>query len=268
MDRGNFLAHSRHLTLTDRPKICARNPRNISSDSVLPEDSASNLGYFRDSRPQDLSVFSDVPSHTSTTSLTSVISASGPKCFLKGTLLTSSSELKIPVEHLRIGTRVCSADGGQLQVIDVYCYKSSAHELADLVELTAGAACHVFTKSHRILMEGGRTKLAKDVKHGDKVLVTGKVPVPVTYMYTYTAEVDVYQLTFNPDEPVESFLPPDSQILSMGYAAEQRASRRSGGEAGRGGHGRTRRSGMHRRLERQEDTRDVQSIPDTHNSWT
>eukprot|EP00930_Biecheleria_cincta_P034384 TRINITY_DN23773_c0_g1_i1.p1 TRINITY_DN23773_c0_g1~~TRINITY_DN23773_c0_g1_i1.p1 ORF type:complete len:3127 (+),score=463.32 TRINITY_DN23773_c0_g1_i1:92-9382(+) len=265
MDRATFLARSRHFNSADRSKTHAWNLRKGSSNSVAPEDSASNLDYFQDARQQDLSAFSEVLSHTSTPSLTSVISASGsgPRCFYEGTILTSSSGLKVPVERLDTGTLVCSATGGQLRVMGVHRYDGRV----DLVCLAAGAASHVFTNSHRILMEGEGTKLAKDVRIGDKVLVTGKVPTSVTYIQTYTEECGVYQVTFDPDEPVESFLPPESTILSMGHAAEQRASGRGRGEAGRGGHVRTRRSGMNRRLERQQDTRDVQSIPNTYNSY-
>jgi hypothetical protein len=40
-------------------------------------------------------------------SVYSVISASGPKCFLKGTLLTSPSGMRVPVELLDAGSLVC-----------------------------------------------------------------------------------------------------------------------------------------------------------------
>lgn len=134
-----------------------------------------------------------------------------------------------------------------------------------MVELTAGSASITVTASHNIVMSNGLPLQAADVSEGDQVLVTGNVAAVVSSVRHFRAVLDVFRVTFDPDEAVEAFLQPNLQILSMGQAAERHVT-----NAVAGGRGRTRRSGMNRRLQarRDADIADALSVPDTYNSFS
>jgi len=199
----------------------------------------------------------------------SLTSTDGPNCFVPGTLLLSPSGSLVPVERLGINSFIRSSHGNNLRVIRCVIHEASAQEPAQLVEIDAGPAAITVTATHRILKQGGIAVQAADLCQDDIVLISGHTPATVTRVRAFAEPRDVYELTFYPDEAIEAFVQPPSQILCMGEAS-------SLGSAGPT-RTRTRRSGMNQRLERQQLAADRLerhvcrptglSIPDTHDSW-
>lgn len=189
----------------------------------------------------------------------SLTSTDGPRCFVPGTLLLSPSRLLVPVERLGTGSFIRSANGNNLRVMRSVIHGASGQEPAQLVEITAGPAAITVTASHRILTQDGISVQAADLRQGHIVLISGNTPAIVTHVRAFAEPQDVYELTFTPDEAIEAFVQPTVQILSMGQDSSL------GGAAPT--RTRTRRSGMNRRLERQQAAADILSIPDTHDPW-
>uniref|UniRef100_A0A7S1RMK8 Hint domain-containing protein n=1 Tax=Alexandrium catenella TaxID=2925 RepID=A0A7S1RMK8_ALECA len=191
----------------------------------------------------------------------SLTSIEGPRCFVPGTLLSSPSGLLVPVERLGTGYRIRSSKGNDLCVMRCVVHWASDQEPAQLVEIAAGPAAITVTASHRILTQGGISVQAADLRKGHIVLISGDTPATVTHVRAFAEPLDVYELTFTPDEAIEAFVQPPVQILCMGEAS-------SLGSAGPTQKTRTRRSGQNRRQERQRQAAaDSLSIPDTHDSW-
>jgi len=189
----------------------------------------------------------------------SLTSIDGPRCFVPGTLLLSPSGLLVPVERLGTGSCIRSSHGNNLRVMRCVIHEASDQEPAQLVEIAAGRADITVTASHRILTQGGISVQAADLCKGHIVLISGDTPATVTHVRAFAEPLDVYELTFAPDEAIEAFVQPPVQILCMGEAS-------SLGSAGPTWT-RTRRSGMNRRLERRQAAADILSIPDTHDPW-
>jgi len=118
------------------------------------------------------------------------------------------------------------------------------------VELVTDSTKAIFTASHRIHTVNG-VKRASELYPDHEVLVTGDMPERVTSVHVSEIIVDVVELVFNPDEPVEPFLPPPKRILSLGAIVKGCQDSRPR---------RTRR-----RYAAAKDGGD--SIPATHDSW-
>jgi hypothetical protein len=110
--------------------------------------------------------------------------------------------------------------------MDAHLYKAEEQAPVEMVELIAGAASITVTSTHRILRDDRRPVAAFELSVGDSVMVTGSVPATVTYVGRFSAAWEVYQLTFDPDEPVEAFLPPAVQIQYQQYRERERESDR------------------------------------------
>ena len=87
------------------------------------------------------------------------------------------------------------------------------------MEMHAEYASHVVTSTHRIMVNRGGTQAApaSSLRKGDSVLCRGMVAKTVLAVRTFRHTVDVFQVAFDPDEPIESFLPPRDVILSLGH---------------------------------------------------
>lgn len=108
------------------------------------------------------------------------------------------------------------------------------------------------TASHRILRItplGEERVPARQISQRDQVRVTSGTD-RVVDTRDFVDVVRIVELVFHPDEPVQSFLPPSVQILSLGQQAQPQPRRR------------TRRPGMNRRLQRQagEQAADAEEI--------
>lgn len=85
----------------------------------------------------------------------------------------------------------------------------------ELVELIASSARIVCTSSHRIVCESGPV-VADRLKVGDHVQVGTDGFVELTCLSKRTQAVSVFEIIFDPDEPVETRIRPPQQILTMG----------------------------------------------------
>lgn len=184
----------------------------------------------------------------------SVTSAAGPKCFPRATVFKSPSGMFIPVEQLDVGSRVVASSGNVISVSGVHHHVAAPNHPARLVELITSSAQLVVTDDHAVATPAGSMR-ASELFRGAEVFVSGSIPAALVEVQAFQIQTDVYQIAFSPDEAVEACQLPRSQILSMGE------------HVGRACQRRTRRPGMNRRLERQADSRDQVSIPETFDSF-
>lgn len=191
-----------------------------------------------------------------------VSAAEGPRCFPGGNILKSPSGMYVPVELVAQGSIVLSALGNKLQVMKARVHKEPDNGHVQIIELVTTSARLEVTGTHRIVTATG-SQLAGNLKRGSQVLVTGRVLETLEDVRVLWKRVEVYELTFFPDEPVEAISAPPVQILSMGQACCQ--TRSSDGVPPRI---RTRRPGMNQRLARQAAAaEDQQSVPETAEVW-
>jgi len=167
----------------------------------------------------------------SVVSFVSGISAAGPKCFLPGSLLKMRNKSWAPVEAIHVGQWVLSYEGQPLQV-----KRATKHTQDEVVvtELMCPCATMRFTNSHPVVTPEGY-KLAGDLSDGDHVSIMTSLPCGVTRTETHpltsvqsqsVGQSDVYELIFDPDKPVESFLEPTEKILSKGPNVNEAKKRR------------------------------------------
>lgn len=189
---------------------------------------------------------------TSDTSVCSLISVGdGPKCFLTGTVFRSPSGVFVPVEQLVEGSRVVSYKDEDLEVTRACKHEA---EWREIVELETKSATMAFTATHMVSTPDGLEQ-AGELAQGRLVLINGACTHATEHLVNVRRSNKLeaaYELAFSPDKPVIAFLMPSATILSMGVpgtSSSAQPSRR-----------RTRRPGMNRRLQREEN---AQSIPDT-----
>jgi hypothetical protein len=186
----------------------------------------------------------------------SVMSAEGPKCFPAGTLFKTPSDMFVPVEQTTFGTRVVASNGTVLSVTIIRKHEGSTHGPFRFVRLLTESAEIVVTDDHRMLAGDGQIVCASALSQGNRVLVSGNVPEALVAVEPFSATMDVYEVAFMPDEPVEAFQQPAAQILSLGTTSHQ------------GGRRLTRRPGMNRRLQRQQvAAADGISMPATYDEY-
>jgi len=162
----------------------------------------------------------------------------GNHCFMPESLfMLASGHVLVPASELSPGSLIVAADGNRtLKVTNV-----TSHCTERVTELEAGGITIRVTPDHRIVTPTG-VALAEELKEGDCV-TTSFGSRCLTSAETRPEQTMVLAITFSPDEPVATFLPPQA-IWSMGQAASGR---------------RTRRSGMNRRGQ----ASDAVSIPET-----
>ncbi|OLQ06046.1 Regulator of nonsense transcripts 1-like [Symbiodinium microadriaticum] len=242
VDRQGFL---KRLRESRWPKSKSRGspPTATALATIRPEDSASQVG-LRSSPANDAGTECSVLSLSSSISVVSE-AGRGPKCYLRGTLLPAASGMYVPVESIDTGTRIIAAGSSDLlQVADVHCHRDEF----DLVDIQTESAWILVTSTHRIVMECGERRQASRVKERDLVQTSGG-GASVTCVHRYSAYVDVFQVAFHPDQPVEAIWPSPHRVWTCGHLPTQAAP--PGGKAygkGRGDrHRPTRRSGQNRR---------------------
>lgn len=178
--------------------------------------------FSDDASTFSLSLSSDSSEH-------SALSSSEPTCFVANTMLRMISGDWRPVEDVKVGDKVRSASGTALHVT-----RSTPHWTRELMAIqTDSGANMVVTPDHRVAVVGHPGwKYARDLNEdGDKVLTSGEVSEQFTMTsITSDEDVQVFQVGFNPDEPVESHLAPQRMILSLGFKAPRRRGRMGGGD--------------------------------------
>merc|ERR1712150_80637 len=98
------------------------------------------------------------------------------------------------------------------------------------------------TQSHRVMILRGSSQQsspAVSLEKGDFVICSDSVPRELQEIRSFVMDVIVYEIVFNPDDAVRSFLPPAQTILTKGHTH------------------RTRRAGRNQRPR----TKDLASIP-------
>lgn len=218
--------------------------------SILPEDSASNVGgnvavprhTGSTVSSGDVSAMSTVPAERMTTS-PSVLSVSGSRtsgpgghCFLAHALFKAEGGF-VPACQLKRDSFIFAANSdAQVQV------KAIAHmppALQDIIELRAGGDCMLkVTADHRVLVKRGpksQTIAAHSLRSGDTVFSSKAETVVLREVRRVRDEVATVEITFFPDEAVAAFEPPPPAILSKGHGWPKttRRSKRRGREADR-----------------------------------
>ncbi|CAE7563539.1 unnamed protein product, partial [Symbiodinium necroappetens] len=241
VDRQGFLKRLRE-SCWPKSKSRGSPPTASALSTIRPEDSASQVG-LRFSPTKDAGTEGSVLSVSSSISVVSE-AGTGPKCFLRGTLLPAASGMHVPVESIDTGTRIIAAGSSDLlQVADVHSHRGDF----DLVEIQTECARILVTSTHRIVMEWGERRQASRVNEGDLVQTSGgAAPVMHVYRYRYSALVDVVQVVFHPDQPVEAIWPSPHRVWTCGHPPTQ-AAPPAGKACGKGRHRATRRSGQNRR---------------------
>lgn len=222
---GAMRADAIHISSGEMPVLS----NSVITQQGLP--SGPSAGYTR-------SVMSaGLESVATYTSLSSLVSAgfSGPKCFLKGSLLKMSSKTMgcvwVPVENIKSSQRVLSPDGQELVVKRATTH--SPKQGNSIIQLSTSTVTMSFTDSHPVVTPDG-SKLARELAQDDLVmittLVTGVVtllPQPLERVQRHPLDADVYELVFDPDMPVESFFEPAQKILSKGPGDDEITQRKS-----------------------------------------
>jgi len=228
---------------------------DASSVNIGPEDSASNVHKDRrwhrrhrnenemasETRPTSSWSRTPMPLHEdaaalasdvrSTVSFLSAVDSSheGQRCFLADAVFETEDGRK-KARELDVGSQVYAPDKTLLGVVACRIHEPR-HER--LVELHAGDAHLIVTGNHRIVVfknECEQTMLASHIQLGDIVVCSRFARIEVDDIHHYNKEVEVAELRFDPDQPVEVVYAPRIAILSKGQ-----------------GHGKTRRGGMGRK---------------------
>jgi len=236
------------------------------SDEIWPADSISNIGdvsaYAECESLSSKSIASHFSCFESIASLASAANEQRPTCFLSGALIKIDTGQLVEMRQLVQGSHVLSSKGN---VLEVQSIRVVPPQLQPLVELKAGhdaasASVLMVTASHRVMIQRGRfeqTIPAGSLQQGDHVHCSGGRLEELVSVRAVTEEVEVIEVRFHPDEPVEAFCP---AILSKGHGWPRT----------------TRRSKCRRRnsdeeisitnIQENHDADNV-SIPDTEDSW-
>lgn len=236
---------------------------------VLPEDSVSNASWPHSSDvpppppvapvyetiiEEANSEFGSAHSNKSALTLTSVSGEQGQgHCFLADAVFRTPKGLK-KARELEEGAEVY-AWGGTLT--RVRAFELQPMDRQELVELCAGEACLRVTASHRTMVHrNGRNQTIAAGLLGLNDIVTCSSSVRSDEQRALTGcmrlwkDVEIAQITFFPDVPVETYHLPDHSILSKVMCVKK-----------------TRRSGMERRRNAGQNSGSAHSIPDTADSW-
>jgi len=215
-----------------------------AKDEIKAEDSVSNSGLVDATWLRQSSDASGATSSASCNSLLSCLVGEGDGgdngyCFVAGSILRLSNGELVPVSQLDAGDRVLASSGRELRVRSIALHPLQEQSLVELHAINQ--AVLTVTRDHRVMVERGphaQTMPAVQLRVGDRVYSTGEERKELVEIRELTEEVQVVQVRFMPDEPVEVFMPP---ILSKGHGW-CRSTRRGHGNA---------------------DTADVVSIPET-----
>jgi len=138
-----------------------------------------------------------------------IINASA-HCYVRRTALKTPDGFK-SVHSFKIGDLVVGQSGNTLEV--AYAWPIS-HQPTKLVHLRTAQAELTVTFDHRVICPNGE-KIAGELKIGEKVMC-GARPQVLSKLTQEVKDVDLMQLRFNPDEPVETLMVKNFGILTKG----------------------------------------------------
>jgi len=139
-----------------------------------------------------------------------------PDCYTKDTLFQTSLDCYTTAAKLKEYDTVLGASGNRLTVVSKQVHERMKRKLVTLrttqSELTV-------TADHRVVIRGVDGVLSENVagnlKKGDLVLC-GALEQKLTKVMSFVANVEVVELRFDPDDPVETFKAPRWGILTKG----------------------------------------------------
>lgn len=139
-----------------------------------------------------------------------------PKCFLTSTIFQTSMDTYATAAKLKEYDTVLSASGKQLTVVSKEVHGKSRRKLVTII--TAQSVLTV-TADHRVVVQGGAgiptEKPAVDLRAGDYVYC-GLRAQKVSRVVPFEKAVEVVEIGFDPDDPVETFNALRWGILSKG----------------------------------------------------
>jgi len=149
---------------------------------------------------------------------TFVSAANKAKCFHSDSLFRTPSGTLLKVAHMSTASSVVGAHGEVLQVVDLKTLQEDK-----FVSLRTPSAALFVTDSHRVITSKrgtSQTISAGALRVCDDVVISGGVIEQLQEVLKVTTDtpIDVLQITFCPDLPLEVFQPmPTSAILSKGH---------------------------------------------------
>jgi len=142
-----------------------------------------------------------------------------PRCYLRDTLFQTSHHDYRTAQALKVGDMVLSSSGKILEVVEKLMHERAR---TDLVTLRTAQAQLTTSHDHRIVVpsaSGGMSeKAAAELKKGDQAIV-GCGSQILTKVLKWPASVELIELRFNPDDPVEARLLPRWAIATKGSRA-------------------------------------------------
>lgn len=152
-----------------------------------------------------------------------------PKCFVESTMLEDINGRYAKVELLDIMDQVLGDSGRAVRVLSKHIHPA---ESQDLVELHAGRAQLIVSKSHRVMVNRSRSgpeaAPAGTLREGDDVLCRGAGLQKLTKVRCFTDAVKLVEFQFEPDIPVAAFLAPSDMIMSKGRGRGRSQRRQKG----------------------------------------
>jgi hypothetical protein len=196
---------------------------NLAHGFVRPDDSASQVGeqvpQIIDLMHQDVaSDLITVASGESCTSFTSAASTEG-HCYVPNTVIKDVNGRFVLVTQLQLFDYVYGAGGEQLQIT---FHKVHPPQLRDLVTLKTQDACICVTGTHYVMVRRGGEQVrarADSLKVGDDMVCSSGIQRLCAIDRTHE-KLEVVQLAFQPDAPVEMVNMPVNAILTRGYSAK------------------------------------------------
>lgn len=219
-------------------------------DEVSPDDSVSNIGVA-DARFSDALELSNSSAASGLSSIMSCSRNGKGHCFLAESRFRLCNSQLVEARALQVGDSVFSSRNQPLIVTAVKLHPAQQQPVVEMrAGLTsANASLLTVTASHRIMVQRGSTPQTMPACHlseGDHVYCSGEKLQQLIEVKTYSHDLEVVEITFKPDEPVEALCP---AILSKGHGWAKT----------------TRRSSGRKRQDAMED--DIYSVPATDDSY-
>lgn len=145
----------------------------------------------------------------------SVNSSMGCHCFVAATVFKAPSGGVIPVELLQEGSVVCGVNGEQVSVARIIAWPKARRAV---VELAVDNLRMLVTASHRVVVpsEFGQQEVQAEMLQERQQVWCSSGPQSLTDVRCYDADLEVFEITFNPDIAIESWGPLSDSILTKG----------------------------------------------------
>jgi len=139
------------------------------------------------------------------------------QCYLPMTMFWTSTSSTIEVTALKPGDKVLDFEGQSLDVVEVRTHAEARRLIAHLKTRTTSLAV---SADHRIVVPGPANsplaeKPAGELKQGDLVFCAEKA-VPLEKVSVHWLNTMVVEVSFQPDNPVQSFIAPKWCMLTKG----------------------------------------------------